>query len=231
MIVWRFASQTCSSADALTLIPKKAREANVSPPTIPGYARDRLIITPTLKGRACVQESQMRSLATIICLAVMTTGIAFGSCTAPQNPIEAENCNPGSDPTQWSISGSGDSTIQGFATDISVNVGQTVSFKISTPATSYTIAIFRLGYYSGSGARKVATIQPSAKLPQKQPACLTNSTTKLYDCGNWALSASWPVPGTAASGIYFALLTRSDTGGTKPPRNASCRFSPPISPA
>ena len=46
-----------------------------------------------------------------------------------------------------------------------------------------------------------------------QPACLTDAATGLVDCGNWAESASWAVPATAVSGIYFAKLTRTDTGG------------------
>src|SRR5262245_32272318 len=33
------------------------------------------------------------------------------------------------------------------------------------------------------------------------------------DCGNWAVSASWTVPATATSGIYFARAVRLDTGG------------------
>ena len=52
-----------------------------------------------------------------------------------------------------------------------------------------------------------------AKLPQTQPNCLTNSSVGLYDCGNWAISASWAVPTTAVSGIYIASPVRSDTGG------------------
>src|SRR5262249_50279111 len=50
-------------------------------------------------------------------------------------------------------------------------------------------------------------------LRQVQPAPLTNAATKLIDCGNWAVSASWAVPTTAVSGIYFAKLIRDDTGG------------------
>ncbi len=49
-------------------------------------------------------------------------------------------------------------------------------------------------------------------LPQIQPACLTDSATGLIDCGNWGISASWTVPSTATSGIYFARLARLDTG-------------------
>ena len=60
-------------------------------------------------------------------------------------------------------------TIQGFATDISVNRGQTVNFKIDTNATNYRLDIYRMGYYGGMGARKVATVNPSATLPQNQP--------------------------------------------------------------
>src|SRR5438270_2260947 len=107
---------------------------------------------------------------------------AFGTCSNPKNAIEAENCLPGVPQSQWDISGAGDSTIQGFATDISFNQGQTVSFKINTNATSYKLDIYRLGYYSGAGARLVTTVSPSATLPQTQPACITNSTTALIDC-------------------------------------------------
>jgi hypothetical protein len=152
-----------------------------------------------------------RKLLVVICFAVALVGAAFGSCSAPQNPIEAENCNPGT--TGWEVGGLGDLTIQGFSTDISVNAGQTIYFKISTPATSYHVDIYRLGYYGGTGGRYITTVQPSAKLPQSQPACLTDSATQLYDCGNWGVSASWTVPANAVSGIYIAAPVRDDTGG------------------
>lgn len=143
----------------------------------------------------------------------------FGLCLAGRlaeaqcspNPIVCENQNPGTN--AWTISGAGDLTIQGFATDISVNVGQTISFKISTPASKYHIDIYRLGYYQGNGGRFITTIQPSAILPQTQPACLSDSATNLTDCGNWGVSASWQVPATAVSGLYLAIPTRDDTGG------------------
>src|SRR3984957_12597625 len=141
---------------------------------------------------------------------------AFASCTAPANPIEAENCLPGNAPSQWYIAGAGSTNIQGFTTDISVNAGQTVFFKINTNATAFSINIYRIGYYQGNGARLVASVSPSVPLPQNQPPCLTDSSTGLTDCGNWSVSASWAVPGTATSGVYFALLTRLDTGEASP---------------
>jgi hypothetical protein len=141
---------------------------------------------------------------------------AFATCMAPKNPIEAENCLAGNPPSQWYIQGAGSSNIQGFTTDISVNVGQTISFKISTNAVSWRIDIYRLGYYQGNGARFITSVSPSVPLPQIQPPCLTDSATGLTDCGNWIISASWAVPSTATSGIYFARLIRLDTGEASP---------------
>src|SRR5262249_23952337 len=46
---------------------------------------------------------------------------------------------------------------------------------------------------------------------QNQPACNTNTGTGLVDCGNWSVSATWNVPATAVSGVYFAHIYTSGT--------------------
>jgi len=134
-------------------------------------------------------------------------------CAAPVDVIACENSKPGNPASDWNVHGAGDPTIQGFSTDISVNHGSTINFKIKTDAHAYTIDIYRFGWYAGLGARKIASINPSASLPQNQPACLSQTSTGLVDCGNWAVSASWNVPSSAVSGVYEAHLTRTDTGG------------------
>ena len=54
-------------------------------------------------------------------------GPAFApDCDNPPNEIVAENCKTGNPPSEWDISGAGDSSIQGFATDISVDRNETV---------------------------------------------------------------------------------------------------------
>jgi large repetitive protein len=132
-----------------------------------------------------------------------------GPCDPPVlNPIVCENSKPGNPASEWDISGAGASSIQGFATDISVNQGETVHFKVDTDASAYRLDIYRLGYYGGMGARKIATVRPSVPLPQLQRDCLTDASTGLIDCGNWAESASWTVPADATSGIYIAKLVR-----------------------
>jgi hypothetical protein len=153
----------------------------------------------------------------LLSLASPRPAAAAGPCGPPVTSVIAcENTLPGDPASDWTVNGAGDSTIQGFATSMSVNAGQTESFKISTPASSYHIDILRVGYYQGNGARKVVSgLLPTASLPQSQPACLNDTApTGLTDCGNWAVSASWGVPSTAVSGLYLAHLVRNDTGGS-----------------
>ncbi|MDR8414585.1 DUF4082 domain-containing protein [Nonomuraea sp. 3-1Str] len=128
----------------------------------------------------------------------------------PGSIICAENELPGSPPSEWDVGGSGSPDMQGFPAQISVGQGETIDFKVNTPATDYRLDLYRIGYYGGMGARHVATVQPSAALPQTQPACLSDATTGLIDCGNWAVSVSWTVPATAVSGVYVGKLVRED---------------------
>ena len=82
------------------------------------------------------------------------------------NKIVSENLNAGTPESVWAIHGSianqGDSQIEGFATQISINAGQTVYFKIDTASSGYTIDIYRLGYYGGDGARLVTSMHHSS---------------------------------------------------------------------
>ena len=137
-------------------------------------------------------------LAALFCLAIALDG-AFA-----QNAIVAENQLPGNPASQWDLSGPGSTTLQGFTTDISVNHGSTVYFKIQSGTANWRIDIYRLGYYQGNGARLITTINKTSK--QTQPAPVTNSTTGEVDAGNWAVTASWAIPASAVSGVYIAHL-------------------------
>jgi hypothetical protein len=140
---------------------------------------------------------------TLVAAGIVASQLAQAADPCTGNAIVCENQNAGAPAAEWDdMWGAGDFEIQGFATDISVNAGQTVNFKISTPATSYTIDIYRIGYYGGSGARKITTINRTG--PQNQTGCISNPATEIYDCGNWSVSASWNVPASAVSGIYLA---------------------------
>ncbi|MCA2410341.1 N,N-dimethylformamidase beta subunit family domain-containing protein [Rhizobium leguminosarum] len=132
----------------------------------------------------------------------------LAAAAAASNIIVLENQKQGNPESEWGIVGAGSSNIEGFATDISVDNGKTISFKVNTNSTNYRIDIYRLGYYGGMGARKVATMQHTGL--QTQPNALRNATTGTVDAGNWAVSASWTVPDDAVSGVYIAKLVRQD---------------------
>jgi len=159
-----------------------------------------------------IPRSLLSALSVGLALALFAgSAHAQGGCSTPANEIVAENCKAGNPSNEWEVNGAGDPTIQGFATDMSAAPGQAVRFKVDSATSSYSIEIFRMGWYDGDGARLVATVQPSAT--PAQPPCQTNGPTGPVDCGNWVLSASWSVPADAVSGIYFARLERVDTGG------------------
>jgi len=139
-----------------------------------------------------------------------TSAPAVSALAATPNKIALENAKQGNPKSEWGITGDGDGNIQGFATEISTNVGQTVDFKIATDSTHYRIDIYRMGYYGGDGARKVASIDKSLTTAQVQPHPIVDMSLGLIDCGNWSVSANWTIPEDAVSGIYFAKLVRLD---------------------
>ncbi len=143
----------------------------------------------------------------------MPGGAVQAGCAT--NPIVCENALPGADRADWDLPArdAGDPSIQGFTTDISVNQGGTIGFKVDTTAMVYRIDIYRLGYYGGAGARLIDKVEVTNSTPSGQQSCLVDPSSGLVDCGNWLLSASWAVPATAVSGIYLGKLVRPDTGG------------------
>ena len=129
------------------------------------------------------------------------------------NAILLENQKQGTARSVWDAPIT--NQIEGFATDISVNHGDTVSFKINVNAVAgqqvpYRMEIYRLGYYGGDGATLVTTINGSGTA---QPEALKDARG-LVDAGNWSVSTSWDTPASAVSGVYLAKLIRLDNGGT-----------------
>lgn len=149
-------------------------------------------------------------------------------CTpAAPNLIKDENQKDGSPRSEWDLDNNcqigdrgcldGPSHIQGFASEISVNRGESVAFKVRIEGATnpaFQLDIYRMGHYGGDGARKIVTINAQQTGPQ--PACTFDSATGLVDCDNWSVNATWNgkegeiwVP----SGIYFAKLTSEAVTG------------------
>src|SRR5215467_10528164 len=93
-------------------------------------------------GRRLITVLVLAALLVLISLVDVGSAAAAGPCGPPVTSVIAcENTKPGDPAADWQVSGQGDTAIQGFATQMSVAAGQTVSFKVSTPSRSYHIDI------------------------------------------------------------------------------------------
>src|SRR5205809_3451362 len=147
----------------------------------------------------------------VFCLAALVGLTLLPTTTAAQsNPIVLENQQPGT--TQWQIPWGSSATdsagqIKGYASAVSVNKGQNITFYVSVnPAQTYTIDVYRMGWYQGLGGRLVQHIGPlNGTL---QPACPTDATTGMIEC-QWASAYTLATQSSWTSGIYLALLTNA----------------------
>jgi len=101
--------------------------------------------------------------------------------------------------------------IEGYASRTSVNRGETLELFVSTSAHTYTIEIFRLGWYDGKGAQlMIPAVHRRGKLqriPEPEPE------TGLIEC-QWSDPYLLQVPISSdpsiwPSGVYLAKLTAS----------------------
>ena len=129
-----------------------------------------------------------------------------------QNPIVLENQNPGT--TNWQIGQPGyrvsfddSGAIKGYASAVSVNKGNDITFYVSVnPVQTYTVDIYRVGWYQGTGGRLMQHIGPLNGI--QQSACPVDAVTGLIECV-WTPSYTLTVPSTWTDGTYLAVLTNS----------------------
>src|SRR5712671_5921473 len=139
----------------------------------------------------------------------LATSAAVSVTVANLSPVAIENQQPGSG--NWAMWMGGmpadDVTkqIKGYASATSVNKGDSITFYVSAaPAQTYTIDIYRMGYYQGLGGRLLQSVGPLQAV--QQPLCPADLNTGLIEC-NWAASYTLAVPTDWTSGIFLAKLT------------------------
>ncbi|MDQ6824757.1 MAG: hypothetical protein M3007_04755 [Candidatus Eremiobacteraeota bacterium] len=123
------------------------------------------------------------------------------------NAIQLENLQPGDG--SWLATRSGSGHIVGYTSTPSVAKGENIDFMVSVaPEQSYSVSIFRMGWYGGAGGRLMLTAGPFAGQTQPQPT--TDPATRMVSC-QWKPSYSLVIPGSWTDGIYIAKLT-NDAG-------------------
>jgi len=100
-----------------------------------------------------------------------------------------------------------DTTIRGYADQVSVNHGGTITFFVSTAQPSYTLDVYRMGWYGGSGARLITS---AGRLPGQNQAVPTPDPTTGMIAAGWQPSYTLNTTSTWTSGVYLAKLTAAN---------------------
>jgi len=127
---------------------------------------------------------------------------------AQANPIEQENLQAGT--TAWQLTNpAGNRQIEGYASLTSVPVGGDIDLFVNTQDSSYSLTVYRMGWYGGKGGRKVLGPQTRPGVHQVTPTA--DSVTGLIEC-NWTDPFRINVPSSWVSGIYLVKLHGNTSG-------------------
>ena len=155
-------------------------------------------------------------------LVVLVAGVLLGAtggspaAAATQNAIQIENAKPGSPSWNDFSAIATQDAINGFGSKISVNHGDSIDLYVTTTAPTFTIDIFRTGWYGGVGARQIASLGSFTGVHQAipQPDAVTGMVA----------ATSWTKTTTLASQMTIrAAPTRLSR---KPPMIALRTFRP-----
>lgn len=99
--------------------------------------------------------------------------------------------------------------IEGYCSQNSYFAGDTLKIFASTDTVSeYSIDIYRMGYYAGTGGRLMKSINPLNGKKQIVPIAGKNN---LIEC-NWDMAYEMVIPGDWTSGVYLGkLITQKDS--------------------
>ena len=141
---------------------------------------------------------------------------AVGETVSPvrslaDSPITRENTRPGG--TDWILTDPADHEVEGYASATSIQRGDKLHFYIHSTDPRITVAIYRMGWYAGAGARLV---QGGISLPGvRQPMPSADPVTGLIECDwqvSYTLNTATDDPGEWLSGVYLAKLTGTSSG-------------------
>jgi PKD repeat protein len=160
------------------------------------------------------------ALAACCCLfAIAWPARAAAEVSCPNaNPIVNENNCMGAGTTGNELSHYSES-IAGFATKTSYNLGESVQLKIGTsapsfPGTKANVAVYRIGYYGGAGARLISAAGSSnVQINNSEQCNPMNVETGELSCANWNVTYTIPGASLPVSGIYEAVFTDLADGG------------------
>lgn len=158
----------------------------------------------------------MRSLRTWPAWLAAAAALTVATGAHARSLIERENAKTDGVTSAWVIPTAeyaSNGEIEGYASATSVARGGRIKLHVNVKDTAldptYTVNVYRMGWYGGKGSRRVASGRLNSA---SQPACpMVDTTTRTIEC-QWSTSAEVSVPDSYdptvwMSGVYLAKLT------------------------
>lgn len=134
--------------------------------------------------------------------------------------VQEENSRPGA--TDWQLTrvriNEGKyrtSLIEGYCSHQSIAAGERLSIFVSCkPARQFTLDVYRMGYYGGTGARHVKRFAGLDGMTQPVPA-IGKEPGRVREC-KWRPSLEFEIPDDWLSGVYLGKLTTVPESSSEP---------------
>lgn len=159
--------------------------------------------------------------------AAAAVGASVGDAQAQKNTAQARSNviqkeNEKSGTTDWQLTRTRvnegkyrTSLIEGYCSHQSIKAGDTLRIFVSTkPARRFTIDIYRMGYYGGTGGRHLTQLGPFDGETQTVPE-MTPAPQRLREC-KWEVSTELEIPAEWPSGVYLGKLTTIPESDSEP---------------
>ena len=147
-------------------------------------------------------------LVFVLVLVLFAGAATKSAIVAAPNAIQLENAKPGTPGWDEFYSIAQQDAISGFGSKISLNHGDSLDLYVTTTAPSFTIDVFRTGWYGGVGARLVQSLGTFPGVHQAIPP--PDPVTGEIDCENWTKTTTLNIPSDWVTGAYVAKLTASN---------------------
>jgi hypothetical protein len=129
--------------------------------------------------------------------------------SAIPNKIQLENRQPGT--TAWQLTNPADARqIEGYASLTSVPVGGNIQLFVNTQDSTYSLIVYRMGWYGGKGGRKMLGPKTLPGVQQVTPTTPPNAP-QVLQC-HWTNPFTIQVPASWLSGIYLVKLHGNRSG-------------------
>jgi hypothetical protein len=126
----------------------------------------------------------------------------FDGVRVPVAPaVVAENAKTGD--AWWVTTPQADRDIEGYADQVSAEVGDTVTLYVNTVAPRFHVEAYRMGYYQGIGGRLVWTSAEVSGVRQPQPTLA--AATNTIEC-RWSPSLTVAIDDAWPPGAYLLKL-------------------------